>query len=224
MPKQIFLFILNMNDFDIKEVEANVGKFNLELNKSLKTYKEKLFSQFIRHYVFADFFKLPKLQFSINNSNKPYLENYSDKHFSISHSGNKIVMAVSSVDIGVDTEVIRSRKNINIVAKRYFSKHEATTLSSSTDVDREFYKLWTLKEAQVKRNAVGIAQGLANATFTFENNLWISENHPKDFVSYSFKNSIISLCCKNISSIEVKAFKLDNSFNFKNISNRLKSY
>lgn len=40
-------------------------------------------------------------------------------------------MAVSSVDIGVDTEIIQPRKNIFSVAKRYFSEYETDVLGGS---------------------------------------------------------------------------------------------
>ncbi|AXA34532.1 4'-phosphopantetheinyl transferase family protein [Francisella adeliensis] len=223
MSCQVSLFILNTEDFYIEDIEQMAKSFKLNLDVTSKTYKEKLFSQFIRYFVFTEYFKLSKLKFSTNNTNKPYLENYNDKHFSISHSGNKIIMTVSSVDIGVDTEIIQPRKNIFSVAKRYFSEYEIDVLGDSENIEKEFYKLWTLKEAEVKRNSTGIAHGLVKATFTKENESWISENHPKDFASYLFEKSFISICSKNISSSKISVLKLKNDFSFEDISSKLKS-
>ncbi|QLE79415.1 4'-phosphopantetheinyl transferase superfamily protein [Francisella sp. Scap27] len=223
MSHQVSLFILNVEDFSIEDIERVSGGFNLNLDKTSKTYREKLFSQFIRYFIFAEYFNLSRLKFSTNHSNKPYLENYSDKHFSISHSGNKIIMAVSSVDIGVDTEIIQPRKNIFSVAKRYFSEYETDVLGGSKNIEKEFYKLWTLKEAEVKRNSIGIAHGLAKATFTKKNESWASENYPADFVSYFFENSFISICSENIISSKIRVFKVRNDFCFEDISSKLKS-
>jgi 4'-phosphopantetheinyl transferase len=223
MSNQITLFTLNIEDFLLKDVERIANKFSLNLDTTSNTYREKLFSQFIRYFVFAKYFNLSRLKFSTNHSNKPYLENYSDKHFSISHSGNKIIMVVSRADIGVDTEVIRPRKNILLVAERYFSEYEARVLGSSENIEKDFYKLWTLKEAEVKRSSIGIAHGLAKATFTKKDESWVSDNHPKDFASYFFENSFISICSKNIVSSKMSIFRLKSDFSFEDISNKLES-
>lgn len=43
MSHQVSLFILNVEDFSIEDIERVSGGFNLNLDKTSKTYREKLF-------------------------------------------------------------------------------------------------------------------------------------------------------------------------------------
>ena len=92
---------------------------------------------------------------------KPMIEGL---EFSLSHSGNLVVCAVSNKPVGCDVE--RLREAPRGVAKRCFSEGEQAYLSQFSEVeyDREFFKLWTMKESYVKMTGEGMAQTLG----TFE--------------------------------------------------------
>ena len=76
--------------------------------------------------------------------------------FSLSHSGNMVVCAVSEEPVGCDVEEIR--KAPKGVAERYFSEGEQAWLSrfSVDEYDREFFRLWTMKESYVKMTGEGL--------------------------------------------------------------------
>lgn len=86
--------------------------------------------------------------------NKPYFENNTVK-FSISHSGNMVVCAISGTcDIGVDLEII----NNTVKIEDYKSQMTATEwqqvmLSDNNQVS--FYDYWTQKEAVIKAQGKG---------------------------------------------------------------------
>ncbi len=86
---------------------------------------------------------------------KPFFSNIRDVHFSLSHSGEFVMCAVSDEDIGCDIQQI-SASHIS-VAKRFFTEQEQIQVSSANDPKAEFTRLWTLKESYVKMLGTGIS-------------------------------------------------------------------
>ncbi|KAH6830551.1 4'-phosphopantetheinyl transferase superfamily [Perilla frutescens var. hirtella] len=92
-------------------------------------------------------------------------------HFNLSHTSSLIACGVTiNSQIGIDVEEKhRSIKhNILSFARRYFSKYEVQFLGAISDPQvqqREFIKLWTLKEAYVKALGKGFS-GAPFKTFT----------------------------------------------------------
>ena len=218
MSNQIKLFIIDFNDFDVDDLAFKLQGFGVELDSNSKTYKEKLFSQFIRHKVLKDFLKLSKIKFSVNQNNKPYLESHSYTYFNISHTKNHIVMAVADEEVGVDIEEIVSKKSFMSITRRYFSDCEVVELERSADLQKDLYTLWTLKESQVKRSSLGIAYGLKDALFYKKDGRWISEDLANDFVSYSYCNAVISLCTNDILGKKVESIRIDENCDFKELT------
>jgi 4'-phosphopantetheinyl transferase len=84
-----------------------------------------------------------------NEFGKPFLKDYPNVHFNLSHTKGAIVCAVSDKPVGVDIERIgRFNKRI---AERFFTKNEQGYIFSYNinQADR-FAEIWTMKEAYVK--------------------------------------------------------------------------
>ncbi|MDE4986384.1 4'-phosphopantetheinyl transferase superfamily protein, partial [Francisella tularensis subsp. holarctica] len=81
----------------------------------------------------------------------------------ISNTQKKIIIAVADQEIGVVIEKLSARLNIIRIAQRYFTSLENQWLSASDNPVKYFYTLWTLKDAQVTRDSLGIAKGLSGA-------------------------------------------------------------
>ena len=96
------------------------------------------------------------LSISIAEGGKPYLVSEPGVHFSLSHSADWAVCAVSDRPVGVDIE--RCEPGRRDVAARFFHKEEVRYLNSLLPSMREqaFYKLWTLKESFVKTTGRGL--------------------------------------------------------------------
>lgn len=87
---------------------------------------------------------------------KPYLPDRPDLYFNISHSGSKVLCAVSGREVGCDVERVREAKLQ--VARRCFHPAEYETLMGCSDSaarDRLFYRFWTLKESFMKVTGYG---------------------------------------------------------------------
>jgi 4'-phosphopantetheinyl transferase len=90
--------------------------------------------------------------FIYNEHGTPYLEN--GPYFSISHSQRGIAVAVSDMPIGIDIEAIRPI-NEGLILKT-MNAEEQQRIFTSYDIEAEFIRLWTRKEAYVKMQGTGI--------------------------------------------------------------------
>lgn len=90
---------------------------------------------------------------------KPYLTEYPCYEFSISHTKNAVVAAVSDKPVGVDVEKIR---DIDIsIARRVFSENELAWLGGMDEnTKHRFFTLWTKKEALGKFYGTGLMNGI----------------------------------------------------------------
>lgn len=88
---------------------------------------------------------------------KPYLTEYPEIHFNISHSGGWAVCALASMPCGVDIQErrpIRSRRMV----ERTMNAREQRQILESEDSIGEFIKLWTYKESCIKLSGEGLHQ------------------------------------------------------------------
>ena len=99
-----------------------------------------------------------EVAFTYNEYGKPHLLSPSGMHFSVSHTSHYIAYAAGIAPVGVDIEYRRS-VNLNI-AKHYFSRGEKEVLRTSRDPVLDFYRIWTAKEAILKRNGTGFFAGV----------------------------------------------------------------
>ncbi len=99
-----------------------------------------------------------EVAFSYNEYGKPHLLLPEGIHFSVSHTPHYIAYAAGIAPVGIDIEY-RQDVNLNI-AKHYFSKGEQEVLRESRDPVLDFYRIWTAKEAILKRNGTGFFSGV----------------------------------------------------------------
>jgi len=103
-----------------------------------------------------------QIQIKVGQYGKPYLE-HNSLHFNLSHSKNKIVIAVSNCsEVGVDVEEYRQQRNLKGLVEKCFSEQEQLYWYSLSEQQKSFmfYHFWVRKEAFVKAVGRGIALGL----------------------------------------------------------------
>lgn len=149
--------------------------------------------------------------FSRNEFGKPFLNNFEDFHFNISHAGEWVVCAVHNLPVGIDIEYIQP---IDIdIAERFFSKLEYNDLLN-IDISKRleyFYDLWTLKESYIKLVGKGLSISLDSFSFTnIEDNLiFKSQNEPKKCyfkrfnIDVKYKMAVCSLADNFPSSVRI---------------------
>ena len=112
------------------------------------------------------------LKLDIDTRGKPFVssDNTLSLAFNLSHSGNRVVFAVSkNQDLGVDLELIKKERAILKIAERYFSTSETRELRNLPKASqvKRFYELWTLKESVLKACGYGLSRGLSEIEFSF---------------------------------------------------------
>lgn len=94
---------------------------------------------------------------------KPYLVERPEWVFNLSHSADRIVLAVSgNCRLGVDIELCKPKSNLDGLVKKCFAVEEAGYWQALPEPEKTvgFYRFWTRKEAFVKATGRGIGLGL----------------------------------------------------------------
>lgn len=131
--------------------------------ENLKRYEQHKIAYALLGEVLKKQFGITSFTIEKNEKGKPFLSEFSDVHFNISHCGGLAVCGISDREIGVDAELIRSYNGK--VMKRIFSAEEQSMISVSGNPDTDFFRIWTLKESFCKFTGEGIFSGLSEYSF-----------------------------------------------------------
>lgn len=108
-----------------------------------------------------------------NEYGKPFFSEHPDVQFSLSHSGTRVLLAVSDRPVGCDVERIRKDWNYMGIARRFYAPEELALLTAEADPDARailFYRLWTLKESFLKETGRGLYLPLDSFCIRFSGN------------------------------------------------------
>ena len=103
---------------------------------------------------------------------KPYLADYPELAFNLSHSADRLMIAIGwNCQLGVDMEICKQRINLSGLVDKCFAEEEAAywTKLPETQKNQEFYRFWTRKEAFVKATGRGIGLGLNHCVINPDN-------------------------------------------------------
>ncbi len=99
-----------------------------------------------------------KPRFEYNEHGKPFLPNYPNLHFSISHCSQAVGCILSEMPCGLDIERVR-RASPSLISKT-MNRNEEHQIYSSSHPEVEFIRLWTRKEAVFKLLGTGITDDM----------------------------------------------------------------
>ncbi|MBD8074401.1 4'-phosphopantetheinyl transferase superfamily protein [Bacillus thuringiensis] len=124
-----------------------------------------------------------EIRFKYNEYGKPFVENFSDFHFNLSHSGEWVVCTTANFNVGIDIEKVSEIEALKL-AKKFFSADEFYDISNmnSDEQINYFYDLWTLKESYIKTIGKGLYTPLNSFSIKKESRaLILYKNIPKNF-------------------------------------------
>lgn len=159
-------------------------------------YKDAGYKDIVNLGVTAAFFKaLSEYDISGNDVDliygkhgKPYLKNYSDVYFNISHSGKYVMCAAGDVEMGVDIqEHVNDRRHI---AKRFFPENEYKKIENICEprkADKLFFDMWSVKESYVKATGEGIGDSFKDIGVIISEDGMVNALYKNVPVSYVFK-------------------------------------
>lgn len=81
-------------------------------------------------------------------------------YFSLSHSGRIAACAVADRPLGLDLQ--KPAPYREALARRFFAPEEQAFLLASADRDRDFCRIWTMKEARIKALGTGLRTELSS--------------------------------------------------------------
>ena len=102
-----------------------------------------------------------ELQTARGPHGKPFFFGLPGFHFSLSHSGEALALAVHGSPVGVDVE--RLREPELRVARRFFTADEQAAMRGG---GARFYEIWTKKEAYLKYTGEGLSRPLTSFSVT----------------------------------------------------------
>jgi len=152
----------------------------------------------VRHLLCRDFaWNNEAIAFGKDRDGKPFVKDF-PFHFNLSHSGDFVVCAFGTQEIGVDVEQI---KPIDLqLAKRYFHPSEHRYLLAQKEDQRLdcFFSLWTLKESYMKYLGKGMSIPLDSFFFqisaTSISVTDLSRNQKPHFKQFPIDGYKLSLC------------------------------
>ena len=151
--------------------------FFAKLNKKLNS------QDFIKYILYKYYdYDFEKIDIQRTKNGKPYIKD-SKLNFNVSHSADAIIAIVGLGydSLGIDMEVLQNKDREKII-KRFFKKDEIAFINSSEDKNLEFYRIWTKKEAYIKKNAL-------NMTYISKINVLKEKVY-----TFTIDNIIISVC------------------------------
>ena len=133
--------------------------------------------------------------FAYGEQGKPYLPDYPEVHFNLSHSGSYVAIAVGEVKLGVDVEV--NSRNALAVARRCFHEKEYQELLRYVDepeqLDQHFKQYWSMKEAYIKYRGEGLKIPLSSFHVLPEENRIAGQGKPA-FYWKNIEGGSVCLC------------------------------
>ena len=111
---------------------------------------------------------LPELRYSYGPHGKPYLADRPDFCFSISHSGELVMLSSAGEEVGCDVE--RIAPTDGRIVERFFSDAEKAFFRGlpAERQNESFFRLWTLKEAFLKATGQGFSLPLDSFSIGFD--------------------------------------------------------
>nr|MCR5746144.1 4'-phosphopantetheinyl transferase superfamily protein [Lachnospiraceae bacterium] len=126
-----------------------IGRFKIEADRIRGTVGTLLIRSMAER-VFPD----EEIVIGRTEMGKPYLYGKEGYEFSLSHSGDMIVLAVGRLPVGVDVEIVKEKDWR--MFHRFLSKEEMKMIEGDKDPEIRFFEVWTVREAFSKEEGQGL--------------------------------------------------------------------
>ncbi|WP_052447540.1 4'-phosphopantetheinyl transferase family protein [Clostridium polynesiense] len=132
-----------------------------------------------------------------NKWGKPHLKGYPKLYFNISHCEGAVALGISNIaPVGIDIEKIVKFRPYAL--NRCFSDFEKKLVLDSSYPEKEFFKLWTLKESYIKALGMGMSYPMKNITFNIEDNVIKSNRSKCRFILLEDSKNYLTSCCYGV--------------------------
>lgn len=131
-----------------------------------------------------------KPRFGYEKYQKPFLPDYPQIHFNLSHCKEAVMCVINDVPIGCDVESVY-RKQSDSLIEHCFNETEISQIKNAEKPEIMFTELWTRKEAVLKCSGRGLNDDLPHV---------LEHCSEYEFVSHHNleKGYVYSVCCRKI--------------------------
>lgn len=214
---EIYSFNISQNTKD--DYKAFKEIVSIERRKKAEKYRlyddsvRSIYAEVILRYVLKEKYG-KSANIAYTTYGKPYLYGEEELFFNISHSGNWVIMAIGSSEVGVDIEKIDENNTLYLMD--IFTKDEKSYISIGTKKQQieKIFLLWTLKESYVKYLGTGMFTNLMD--FTIDLPECMVRNRRNGMVAKQIRfNSVIIdteyylSVCSTDKKIYIKEIKID---------------
>ena len=171
-PGSVHLWRFSLHDKSFPEVLSDDEKQRAQRLRVPEKAKAFIVARTRLRQILGLYLNIPPedIAFDYNEHGKPLLpsEFSGELNFNLSHSGNRGLCAVrKGGDVGIDLEVVKQELDVVPLAERFFTTAEKDWVlaSNACRLRRNFYRLWTRKEAWLKGKGGGFSElslGLAD--------------------------------------------------------------
>jgi 4'-phosphopantetheinyl transferase len=172
------------------ERNEKAGRYKMERDRRLCRIAYCLFAYGL--YDKYGFEKNSALDWCTGQHGKPYLKNFTDIHFNISHCKYCAVCGFSECEIGVDVQEYPDNISDRLM-KIVCSDGERKNINNSDSREKLFIKYWSLKESYLKCIGTGICGKMSDVDFCRINSDNFEE-YNKKFSVFQYDNYCISVC------------------------------
>lgn len=159
----------------------------VRVNRAPTHYKPVLvFSELLIRSVASKILNIDfnKIRIDTNSYGKPFLPDYPQLHFNVSHSNKVVTIFFSDSPVGIDIEHIDS-PHLKIADRFFANKEKEYVFSDDSQAITRFYEVWTRKEAYIKYLGKGLSVHL-NSFDVF------NEELDPFYKTYNIDNYIVS--------------------------------
>ena len=151
----------------LDELKELLGGSRYAYCKNMKSEKAALHSAYAflllryalkKEYGITD---IPELCY--NDHGKPFLKDFPDVYFSMSHCAGRVVCAVADLPVGADIQDIRPLDMR--VGKKFLTEAELRRVSliyGIAELSRELCRIWCIKESYGKLTGKGFGEGFSS--------------------------------------------------------------
>lgn len=192
------IYFVNITDveenlFDIwydrmdSEKKASVLKMQSEHKRKLRIAADMLCRKGVSEFCGT---AENEIAIGYTSAGKPYAKGL-PVNFSISHSGDYAVCAVSDVEIGIDIE---KKRTVHPRAyEKFCTESEARYINGNED---GFFRIWTLKEAYFKCVGTGLGSDIKDVSFEINGSEITCSEKGFDFFFFTVDENYICSICK----------------------------
>lgn len=156
--------------------EKQLSKQRREKNEQYKSKADRILCVLafilLRYALMTEYQMTDKeslVEFEYIKNGKPILKGFENIHFNLSHCKYGVACALSEHAVGVDIQDIRNFRSS--ILERIASPYEKLKIQNAKQPQREFCKLWSMKECVAKLYGYGLAEDFSKITAESTSNL-----------------------------------------------------